>query len=119
MRLCSWCQQPMIDSCTTRFFFIKGVQFDRDCSHYDDDPSGHCHDCGILNVPGNYHHPGCDVEKCPKCGGQAIGCGCDDWSCEECGESWDGDGTANHPRFCKTCVHEGHVDDTESGAEGE
>ena len=34
-----------------------------------------CHDCQCL--PGNYHHVGCDVERCPRCGGQAIGCDCD------------------------------------------
>lgn len=34
-----------------------------------------CGDCGALY--GHYHHFGCDVEHCPICGGQQLGCDCD------------------------------------------
>jgi len=35
-----------------------------------------CHDCNAKR--GGFHHSGCDNERCPHCGGQAIGCMCDD-----------------------------------------
>jgi hypothetical protein len=34
-----------------------------------------CHDCRV--VLGYLHVPGCDVERCPACGRQAIGCDCE------------------------------------------
>ena len=36
---------------------------------------GPCHDCAVLK--GQQHVPSCDVERCPACGGQMIGCDCD------------------------------------------
>ena len=33
-----------------------------------------CHDCATPT--GALHHPGCDMEDCPRCLGQAISCGC-------------------------------------------
>ena len=35
-----------------------------------------CPDCGVKR--GGYHHPWCDVEMCPRCGGRLLVCDCED-----------------------------------------
>jgi hypothetical protein len=47
------------------------------CQMFDPVPWGgdiRCHDCNTQ--PGRFHHSGCSMEACPKCGGQLISCGC-------------------------------------------
>ena len=77
MAKCKYCGQEMIGSksCTFNHVLIGGKWFKRNDSYYD--IGNTCHDCGIQNRRGHFHHPNCDIERCPKCGGQFISCDCD------------------------------------------
>ena len=56
-------------SCPYRYVKIDNKYYLRDTTYYDVN-NEYCHGCGILNAKGNTHHPGCDMEICPACGGQ-------------------------------------------------
>jgi len=75
MAICPDCEQEMqqADSCNYNAIIINGVEYERSREHFGE-PNGRCHDCGIKH--GETHHFGCDVERCPKCGLQLIGCYC-------------------------------------------
>jgi hypothetical protein len=102
--ICSACNQEMtaVEGCTLDVFgdFADGVprpriRYGEEILDYT--PKGRCHDCDAK--PGSAHHPGCDMEVCPRCGGQAIGCECLEsaepvpswaperwpWFCDDCG----------------------------------
>jgi len=59
-------------------YLIDGKPFDR-VPYGEEDPgeppaNPACRDCAA--APGQFHVPGCCLERCPRCGDQAIGCGC-------------------------------------------
>jgi len=72
---CQDCGQKMTTAKTCTLKTIEGCE--RNTDYFDDNER--CHDCGIVNKKGNYHHLGCDMERCPKCKGQLISCGCFDF----------------------------------------
>ena len=71
MAVCSHCGGEMLSvtGCDQRQYVIAGMKYPSVTA----DPHGtECHDCGALED--EPHHPGCDMEPCPHCGGQLISC---------------------------------------------
>ncbi len=79
MAVCDWCHGEMTTaaSCSVDAFHRKGRRFDM--LPFVDESSrrtgrARCGDCGVLG--GGWHHPGCDLQRCPACGRQLVSCGC-------------------------------------------
>lgn len=81
MAKCEACGQEMLTAkgCTFKYLKMTDGRFVERQKVGDEGwtPEGQrCGDCGALY--GNYHHPNCDIERCPVCGMQLL-------SCVECG----------------------------------
>lgn len=84
MAICDYCQKEMKDSvsCVEIEFRFKGdprvykpIKYGEEGEDWGFEAGLPCHDCYCKR--GDFHHVGCDVERCPRCGGQAIGCDCE------------------------------------------
>ena len=78
MATCIDCNREMTtaNGCTLSAVTIDGTRYLRDRC-----PDRRCSDCGAIR--GEFHHLGCDLERCPRCRRQLISCGCWTDSVEE------------------------------------
>jgi hypothetical protein len=81
MAICSHCGGEMTEgiSCLTDPVIIGGkayapIPFGQELRPRHRYEPEECRDCGT--PLGGVHHPGCCMERCPACHGQALGCDC-------------------------------------------
>ena len=76
MSICHGCNREMLktDSCLTWSARYEGGLVLSAVPYHPENGNEPCGDCGVL--AGGIHHPHCDQEICPRCGGQAISCDC-------------------------------------------
>jgi len=78
MAVCSWCEREMTtaSSCTAVVLHRDGTPIRM--IPWGKEPGwsarARCGDCAAK--PGGFHHPGCDVQRCPLCEGQMMSCDC-------------------------------------------
>lgn len=83
MAVCRYCHNEMTDPATIScsrdtIVFVDGQTMAAVPYLLEDSgrsANERCHDCSV--AVGGYHHPGCDMERCPRCGDrQLFLCGC-------------------------------------------
>lgn len=78
MSVCQWCDQEMtrhIGCTNNERISVNGQVLPTISEPLHGKEQANCHDC---SAPlGSKHHPGCDNEICPGCGGQMISCDCE------------------------------------------
>jgi hypothetical protein len=72
---CEICNKSMMRSkgCLDKDYVIDGKRYPA-VPYVDIYGSERCHDCNCKD--GEFHHTGCDMERCPLCNGQFIMCDC-------------------------------------------
>ena len=75
MAICDLCNQEMTSaaSCTVDALHLRGQAVPA-VPHRVAEGWRRCGDCGV--EPGGFHHLGCDMQDCPRCGRQLLSCGC-------------------------------------------
>ena len=78
MAVCTWCELEMTTAATCTITKLHRHGTPVDLIPWGREPgwkaSSRCHDCAVRF--GGFHHPGCDVQRCPVCGRQMLSCDC-------------------------------------------
>jgi hypothetical protein len=72
MAVCEDCSQDMLSApgCSVDALILQGQRYSRRTARR----GRRCGDCNAAGA--RFHHLGCDLEDCPRCGHQLITCGC-------------------------------------------
>ncbi len=76
MKRCTYCNEDvkMVKSCSNNKGGRKIHFFDGDVTAIPWSGKGECPECHVPR--GEFHHPGCDEEDCPKCKNKLTKCQC-------------------------------------------